>query len=221
MSSDPGWQDAVEPGWPHTAECCLGVSIRCISVCIHPSCGRSPGLSAGQLIYRPARERSGQRYGIRALSPAVNSRAAQGRTGARRAPCDSPQPAQLKKYAGHLALSSCLGLRAGMPAPRSRCLPARPELDPYTNTQRQPERSCARDGFGPIVQSSSRSCLWSRLRGPHQPRPCLYLASFQLPSSSQTVRHHPLLSGPLEKPCSPALVPGQVPLPALVPLQSY
>lgn len=180
MSSDPGWQDVVELGWPHTAKSCPGVNIRYISICISPGCRRAPGLSAGWLIYCPGREWSGQRYGIRALSPAVNSRVAQGRAGARRAPCDNPQPAQLKKYARHLALSSRLGLWAGMPAPHSRCLPAQPELDPYTNTQWRPERSCARDEFGPVVQSSSRSCLQPRLWGPHQPRPCLHLASFQL-----------------------------------------
>lgn len=162
-----------------------GASIGCISICISPGCSRAPGLSAGRLVYPCARGRGGQRSGIRALSPAVNSRAARGRAGAQPAPCDSPQPAQLTKYAWHLALSLCLGLQAGMPAPRSRCLPARPGLDPYTNTPGRLEGSRARDGFGPVVQSSSRSCLQPCLRGPHEPRLCLHLACFQRPSPSQ------------------------------------
>lgn len=101
----------VALGSPHPAESCCGASIGSINICISPGCRRALVLSAGRLIYHPAWERSGQRYGIRALLPAVNSRAAQGRAGARQAPCDNPQPAQLKKYAWHLALSSCLGLR--------------------------------------------------------------------------------------------------------------
>lgn len=58
MSSESGWQDAVEPGWPYAAESCRGASLRCISICINPGCRRAPGLSAGRLIYRPAQQHS-------------------------------------------------------------------------------------------------------------------------------------------------------------------
>lgn len=176
----PGALSIHELGWPHTSNPHKEQALGAFSIHLNPGCSRAlgsqqiyPCAGMGQaviLIGVPCRLFGvAQVHGQPVWQPAA---------------CTADKT---RLASGTVLVSGPPGWHAS-PAASSTA-----SLDPYTNTQ----GSAASPGFGPAVQSSSRSCFQPRLWAPREPRLCLHLVCFPWPN----VSHPP---GALEMPSSPA-----------------
>lgn len=178
----------VEPGWAHTSNPNKEQEWGAPTFTPSPAAAEPRGYGQGGRLIRVPRP-GNQRPGIRALWPAVHSSGSHRCTASAVWQPAAPAADKICLASGTALVSGPLGWHG---SPARRCLP-----DPHTNTPGRLQGSAASHGFGPAVQSSSRSCLQPCLRDPQEPRLCLHLACFPQPN----VSHPP---GALEMPCSPA-----------------